>query len=153
MIGEARASVGDGVILFDGVCVLCSGWVRFVAERDAARHFRFTPIQSPFGRRLVEALGIDPADPDTNAVIIDGRALRRSDAAIAVLSRLPGWEWTRALRLLPRPLRDGFYAVVARNRYSLFGRRETCEVGGVAFADRVVTEATSVPAASEHVVL
>src|SRR3978361_1287821 len=55
----------DGVILYDGVCVLCSGWMRFVLRR--ARLFRFTPIQSDYGRALARALGIDPADPDTNA--------------------------------------------------------------------------------------
>jgi predicted DCC family thiol-disulfide oxidoreductase YuxK len=98
-VEERSAWPDDGVILFDGVCVLCSGWVRFVAQRDVARRFRFTPIESPYGRSLAETLGIDPADPDTNAVILEGRALRRSDAALAVLSALPGWGWVSALRL------------------------------------------------------
>lgn len=135
---EPSAWPDDGIILFDGVCVLCSGWVRFVATRDAARRFRFTPIQSPYGRHLAETLGIDPGDPDTNAVVLHGRALRRSDAALAVVATLPGWGWTRALRLVPRPVRDAGYALIARNRYRLFGRRDACDLGGAALADRIV---------------
>ena len=59
----------DDVILYDGVCVFCSRWIRFVATRDVARRFCFTAIQSPYGTRLAEAFGIDPHDPDTNAVV------------------------------------------------------------------------------------
>src|SRR6202046_5561645 len=99
----------DNIILYDGVCVFCSGWVHFVVKRDLARRFRFTPIQSPYGRRLAEALGIDPDNPDTNAVILGGRDYRRSDAALTVVSNLPGWGWVRALRIVPRPLRDAVY--------------------------------------------
>ena len=57
----------DGIILYDGVCVLCSGWMRFVLRRDRDGLFRFTPIQSDYGSALARALGIDPVDPDTNA--------------------------------------------------------------------------------------
>src|ERR1700761_407664 len=87
----------DDVILFDGVCVFCSHWVRFVVARDKAVRFRFTPIQSPYGTRLALALGIDPNDPDTNAVIHDGIAHVKSDGALTVLSCLPGWSWVRVL--------------------------------------------------------
>ncbi|MGB6252705.1 MAG: DCC1-like thiol-disulfide oxidoreductase family protein, partial [Bradyrhizobium sp.] len=58
----------DDVILYDGVCSFCSRWGRFVASRDNAKRFRFTAIQSAYGRRLTQAFGIDPGDPDTNAV-------------------------------------------------------------------------------------
>ena len=68
----------DDVILYDGICVFCSRWVRFVATRDVERRFRFTAIQSPYGARLAQALGIDPGDPDTNAVIHGGVACHAS---------------------------------------------------------------------------
>ena len=77
----------DDVILYDGVCVFCSRWVRFVATRDTARRFRFTAIQSPYGTRLAQAFGIDPNDPDTNAVVHGGVAWFKSDAALTVLER------------------------------------------------------------------
>jgi predicted DCC family thiol-disulfide oxidoreductase YuxK len=128
----------DAIILYDGVCVLCSGWVRFIVRRDQARRFRFTPIQSPYGRALAQVLGIDPENPDTNAVILDGQAWRRSDAALRVVSSLPGWSWARGLRWVPRPLRDLVYRAIARNRYRLFGRHAVCDIG--AGTARVITE-------------
>ena len=130
----------DGIILYDGVCVLCSGWVRFVAKRDIERRFRFTPISSAYGRGLAEVLGIDPDDPDTNAVVLDGQALRRSDAALTVVSTLRGWGWVRALRLVPRPIRDAVYTLIPRNRYRIFGKHAVCDLGGPSLAGRVVEE-------------
>ena len=116
----------DDVILYDGVCVFCSRWVRFVVARDVDRRFRFTAIQSAYGSRLAQAFGIDPRDPDTNAVIHGGVAFFKSDAALTVLSCLPGWRWTRFLRGVPKPLRDAVYSLVARNRYRIFGKYDSC---------------------------
>jgi predicted DCC family thiol-disulfide oxidoreductase YuxK len=129
----------DGLILYDGVCVLCSGWTRFVLRRDCNRLFRFTPIQSDYGSALARALGIDPADPDTNAVIWKGVAFRRSDAALRVLSLLPGLGWVGMLHMVPRLLRDMIYRLVARTRYRVWGRHAICDLGGETYADRVVT--------------
>ena len=91
----------DDVILYDGVCVFCSRWVRFVATRDVNHRFRFTAIQSPYGTRLAQAFGIDPADPDTNAVIHGGVAYFKSDAALTVLGALPGWGSTSTVLKKP----------------------------------------------------
>lgn len=128
----------DDVILYDGVCIFCSRWIRFVATRDVERRFRFTAIQSGYGIRLAQAFGIDPADPDTNAVVHGGRTYVRSDAALTVLSHLPGWRWTRALFAVPKPLRDAVYNVVARNRYRIFGKYEACFVPDEAMKARVM---------------
>ena len=118
----------DDVILFDGVCVFCSRWVRFIVASDRAARFRFTPIQSAYGARLAEALGIDPAYPDTNALVHGGVAYFKSDGALTVLSQLPGWGWVRLLFVVPRPLRDAVYNVVAKNRYRIFGKHDSCIV-------------------------
>jgi predicted DCC family thiol-disulfide oxidoreductase YuxK len=128
----------DNVILFDGVCVFCSRWIRFVATRDVDKRFRFTPIQSAYGTRLAQTFGIDPDDPDTNAVIHGGRAHLKSDAALTVLSNLPRWGWTRALLLVPKPLRDLVYGLVARNRYRIFGKYEACFVPDAEMRARVM---------------
>jgi predicted DCC family thiol-disulfide oxidoreductase YuxK len=128
----------DDVILYDGVCVFCSRWIRFIAARDKDRRFRFTAIQSGYGTRLAQAFGIDPKDPDTNAVIHDGIASFKSDAALTVLSHLPGWGWVRALRAVPKPLRDAVYNLVARNRYRIFGKYQECFVPDAGFRDRVM---------------
>jgi predicted DCC family thiol-disulfide oxidoreductase YuxK len=128
----------DDVILYDGVCVFCSRWVRFVIARNAQRRFRFTPIQSDYGTRLAQAFGIDPADPDTNAVIHGGVAYFKSDAALTVLSSLPGWRWVRVLFWMPKPLRDVVYNLVARNRYRIFGKYDRCFVPDAEMRARVM---------------
>ncbi len=128
----------DDVILFDGVCVFCSRWVRFVVARDVSARFRFTPIQSPYGTRLAQTLGIDAADPDTNAVIHGGTAYFKSDGALTVLSLLPGWRGVRVLFAVPRPLRDAVYNVVARNRYRIFGKYDACIVPDAVLRGRVL---------------
>jgi predicted DCC family thiol-disulfide oxidoreductase YuxK len=120
--------VPDGLILFDGVCLLCAWWVRFVIARDRPGHFRFAPIQQPFGERLARKFGIDTAVPETNAVVAEGRAYFKSDSAIRVLRELPGWRWVGVLSVLPREFRDWVYDRVARNRYQVFGRTEQCMV-------------------------
>ena len=128
----------DDVILYDGVCVFCSRWIRFVAARDVARRFRFTAIQSGYGTRLAQAFGIDPDDPDTNAVIHGGEVFFKSDAALTVLSNLPGWGWVSVLRAVPKPVRDALDSLVARNRYRIFGKYEACFVPDAEMRARVI---------------
>lgn len=130
----------DGVILYDGICVLCSRWTRFIAKRDRNRHFRFTAIQSAYGRTMAQALGIDPASPDTNAVVLAGKVFRRSDAAITVLTHLPYWRWTAILWIVPPLARDAIYSFVAQNRYSLFGQYSACDLNSPALTGRILTD-------------
>jgi predicted DCC family thiol-disulfide oxidoreductase YuxK len=118
----------NGLILFDGVCVLCSRSVQFVLQHDREHWFRFTPIQSSYGRALARRLGISAEAPETNAVIVRGRAHFKADSAIEVLRRLPSRSWSRGFSLVPRTLRDLIYDAVAQNRYRLFGRTESCMV-------------------------
>jgi predicted DCC family thiol-disulfide oxidoreductase YuxK len=134
--GTCRAHFGmddaQTIILFDGVCNLCSGTVRFIVRRDPLGHFRFAALQSAAAQRICRERGIAvPAatDPDSIIVIADGSALERSDAALAIAARLPfPWPILRVFRALPRPIRDALYRAVARNRYRLFGRMESCMV-------------------------
>ncbi|RVU18799.1 thiol-disulfide oxidoreductase DCC family protein [Methylobacterium oryzihabitans] len=134
------ADLPDRLILYDGVCVLCSRMIRFVAARDPEGRWRFVPVQSPYGRRLAERFGIDPEAPQTNAVIRDGRAAFKLDAALAVLDGMPGWGFARLARLLPRPVRNWGYDRIARNRYRLFGRTESCSLPPPGLAARVLTD-------------
>jgi len=133
--------IADGLILFDGVCVLCSRWVRFIIERDTRARFRFVPIQSAYGDALAAEFGIDRSNPETNAAIIAGRAYFKSDATIRTLAALPGWSWITVLAFMPRRVRDWFYDQVARNRYRLFGRTETCLIPDPAISGRFYTAA------------
>jgi len=118
----------DGLILFDGVCVFCSRWVRFVIDRDPERRFRFLAIQSEPGRLLAARFGIAPNSPETNAVVWGGRIFFKSDATLTVLGALAATRPLGGLKVAPRWLRDPAYDLIARNRYRVFGRTETCMV-------------------------
>ncbi len=116
----------DGLILFDGVCVFCSRWVRFVIDRDPERRFRFVAIQSGPGRVLAARFGIDPEAPQTNAVVWNGRIFFKSDAALTVLRQLRSTWPLGLLKAAPRLLRDPAYDLIASNRYRIFGRTDVC---------------------------
>ncbi|MET1111223.1 MAG: thiol-disulfide oxidoreductase DCC family protein [Allosphingosinicella sp.] len=125
------------IIVFDALCLLCSANARFILRHDRRRHFRLASMQSEAGTALYRRFGIDPADPETLILVEGGRALRDSDAVLAIWSGL-GWPWraAAAARIVPARLRDPLYRWVARNRYRLFGRRETCWLPGPEIADR-----------------
>jgi predicted DCC family thiol-disulfide oxidoreductase YuxK len=115
------------VLLFDGVCTLCNGFVRFVIERDPAGRFQFAPLQSDAARRLLGA--VPQPLPDSLVLAENGRLFMRSTAALRVARglRFP-WPLAYVLVAVPRPVRDWVYDAVARNRYRWFGRRESCMV-------------------------
>jgi predicted DCC family thiol-disulfide oxidoreductase YuxK len=94
-------------------------------------------MQSEAGAALYRRFGIDPADPETLILVAGDRALRDSDAVLAIWRGL-GWPWRAAVlaRIVPAALRDPLYRWVARNRYRLFGRREACWLPDPELADR-----------------
>jgi predicted DCC family thiol-disulfide oxidoreductase YuxK len=118
----------DRIILFDGVCVLCSRWVAFVIRHDRTARYRFVAIQTPLGGRLAARYGVNADYPETNVVVVGGRAYFKLESALAVLAEVPGWRWTRIAYALPRVARDLLYDAIAQNRYRLFGRHATCLV-------------------------
>ena len=128
------------VILFDALCVLCSANAQFVLRHDRHRRFLLASVQGEAGRALCRRHGIDPDDPDTIIVVTGDRALRDSDAVLAIYAGL-GQPWSAAaaaLHLVPRAVRDPLYRWVARNRYRLFGRRGVCWLPSIEDAGRVL---------------
>jgi predicted DCC family thiol-disulfide oxidoreductase YuxK len=117
------------VLLFDGVCTLCNGLVRFVIERDPGGRFQFAPLQSEAARRLLGKAPQPQPLADSFVLVEDGRLFTGSTAALRVVRglRFP-WPLAYALVAVPRPVRDWVYEVVARNRYRWFGRRDICMV-------------------------
>ena len=136
---RTAADLPDGLVLFDGICVMCSAWVSFLVPRDPQGRYRFVPIQSELGRELAARFGIDPDMPQSNLVVHDGQAWFKADSALAVGRNLPGWRWTRLFGLLPRVVRNAAYDLVAGNRYRLFGRDPVCPVPPEGVRDRIVT--------------
>lgn len=127
------------IIVFDAECVLCSANAQFVLRHDRAGRFRLASMQGAVGAALYRRFGIDPADPETLIVVSGNEALRDSAAVLAIWSGL-GWPW-RGLTIfgaVPPALRDPFYRFIARNRYRIFGRRQTCWIPRPEHADRVL---------------
>lgn len=120
---------GHGVVLFDGVCNLCSWSVRFILERDPGNYFRFASLQSEAGQRLLREHGLPEDDLFSVILVEDGRAYLRSDAALRIARRLRGgWRLLTAFRVLPRIVRDPLYNLVATHRYRWFGKQDSCMV-------------------------
>lgn len=129
------------ILFFDGVCNLCNGLVHFVIDRDPDARIRFASLQSEAARRLLPAHGFDPAQLSTMALLVEGRLLTRSGAALALLSMLRSpWRAAAVLRVVPRPLRDLVYDLVARSRYAVFGRTDACRVPTPALAARFIED-------------
>ena len=122
-------TVAHPVLLFDGVCNLCHGAVRFVLDHDREARFRFAPLQSEVGRALLARFELDPAALDTIVLIDEAGAHLRSDAALRIARRLGApWSWLGPLAAIPRPLRDAVYDFIARRRYRWFGRKDVCPI-------------------------
>ena len=117
------------IILFDGVCNLCNGFVQFVLKRDRKKIFQFSSLQSTYGTGLSNHFYLSIALP-TTIVLYDGqKILTESDAVINITRHLNGWwKYTALLLIIPRFIRNPFYRLIARNRYKLFGKREQCMV-------------------------
>jgi predicted DCC family thiol-disulfide oxidoreductase YuxK len=115
------------VILFDGVCNLCTGGVRFVIGRDARKRFRFASLQSPVAEKLLGAQGRGGDRLESVVLVVGERTYRKSTAALLIARRLDGlWPLLSALLVIPRPLRDAVYDWIGKRRYRLFGKRDAC---------------------------
>jgi predicted DCC family thiol-disulfide oxidoreductase YuxK len=116
-------------ILFDGVCNLCNGFVRFVITRDPGARFRFAPLSSPAAARLLAEAGVTLPVPESIVLVEDGGVSYRSDAALRVARGLTfPWWLASGLIVVPRVIRDRVYDFIAARRYRWFGRRESCMV-------------------------
>jgi predicted DCC family thiol-disulfide oxidoreductase YuxK len=120
---------GKPVMLFDGVCNLCSFWVRFAIARDPAARLRFAAVQSDLGQDFLQHRNLPTDVFESFFLIEDGQVFEKSTAFLRMVGHLR-WPWPllRAVRIVPRPLRDWLYDRIARNRYRLFGRRDSCLV-------------------------
>lgn len=121
------------ILLFDGVCNLCSKTVQFIVDHEREPTIRFCSIQSEAGSAILERHGrldvVANADPDTMIFVEDGQAYDRSTGALKIARHLKApWRWGRVALILPRFLRDLGYRFVAKNRYRWFGKTDSCLV-------------------------
>lgn len=124
--------ISGPIVLYDGVCGLCNRAVQFLLKRDRHDRFRFAPLQSAFAADLLKRHDIDHTDLDTVYAVRnygkpDEQLLSRSDAFLFFGDVLGGiWRVGRLARIVPRAIRDRLYDFVARNRYRVFGKSDTC---------------------------
>ncbi|PKQ70301.1 hypothetical protein Rain11_0680 [Raineya orbicola] len=115
------------IVLFDGICNLCEGSVKFLIRNDKKDVFRFASLQSETGQKLLKKFHLPTQNYDSFVLIIDEKIYLRSSAALKVCSFLGGfWRLWGVFWLLPKPLRDAVYDFVARNRYKWFGKKNEC---------------------------
>lgn len=143
-LNDASVQEAGAIIVFDGVCMLCNGWVQFLLRHDRKCRYRFAAMQAPAGRALLAEHGLDPDDPISFLLIEHdrGAAPRVSMGVIAIRRVLVGlggvWQLFAMTALVPRVIGNPLYLMLARNRYRWFGRHDTCLMPDPANTSRFV---------------
>ena len=115
------------IILFDGVCNLCSGSVQFIIARDANKVFRFASLQSEIGKQLLNQHQLSTTDFNTIVFIENNKVYTKSTAALRIARKLDGfWYLLYAFILVPSFIRNAVYDYIGRNRYRFWGKKEEC---------------------------
>ena len=120
-------TIDHPVILFDGVCNLCSGSVQFIIKHDPKHQFRFASLQSEFGQQVLEKFQLPMTEFGSFILLEKGVVYTKSNAALRVTKKLSGaWSALYAFMIVPKFIRNGVYDIVAKNRYKWFGKKESC---------------------------
>jgi len=128
-LGETSTAAEGPIVLYDGVCGLCDRSVQLILRNDRRGRFRFAALQSETGRALLEKFDLPPEALDSVVLVQDGRAWRKSAAALRIARRMDApWPLLWPLAIVPRPVADFFYDLVAKNRYRIFGKLDACMI-------------------------
>ena len=128
--------INHPIILFDGVCNLCNGFIQFIITRDKDNLFRFGSLQSDAVEKILAKLATDKEYLST-VILVDGDSFyTESDAILRIVRHLKWWRWSYGFIILPRFLRDAVYRFISRHRYQVFGKRESCMVPTPELLDR-----------------
>jgi predicted DCC family thiol-disulfide oxidoreductase YuxK len=136
----AQTLAGKNLIVFDGTCVFCSAFFRFVVKHDRSQKFHFATAQGPLGQALYTALHLPLTEFETNLVITNSTIHQGLDAFAAAMAQLSQpWRAAKLLRYLPNPIKNAIYKPIARNRYHIFGRYDACLIPDTALQSRFLT--------------
>ena len=129
------------IVIFDGVCNFCNGSVNFIIKRDPRALFAFTPRQHRCGQSLIQEYKVPELAADAILLIKNGQCYLRTDAVLEITRDLSGlWFLLGVFKIVPRPLRDYFYNLFARNRYRLFGKRDSCMIPAADVRSRFIVD-------------
>ncbi|MBM3440008.1 MAG: thiol-disulfide oxidoreductase DCC family protein [Bacteroidetes bacterium] len=129
----------DYLILFDGVCNFCNYWVRFALKRDQKQKLSFGTLQGNTTQSVLPLHGINEKEIASVVFIENGKLWQNSSAVLRICRHLSGaWKLFYALMIIPAPIRDFIYKMIAKNRYRWFGKRESCMVPDASMKDRFV---------------
>jgi predicted DCC family thiol-disulfide oxidoreductase YuxK len=131
----------EQIIFFDGVCIFCNSFVKFIVKKDKKNLFKLCPLQSDLAKNFAEEYAFSEDIKNLNSLILlkNNRIFRKSTAAIEIVSEL-GFPYlaVKIFLLIPRKLRDIFYDYFAKNRYKWFGKKEVCEFGDKEIRSRIL---------------
>lgn len=127
------------VVLFDGVCNLCNGWVKFLLRHDKKGIFRFGALQSEEAKELLKQHSHDTGSMNSIVLLDNNKMYRESTAILRILRKLNGaWALAYAFIVVPAFVRDGVYRFIAKNRYRWFGQQASCMVPEPGMRDRFI---------------
>ena len=117
------------LILFDGVCNFCNSSINFIIDHDPKKHFKFAPLQSELGQSILTQFGKNTNDFDSVILLKDNQLFQKSEAALEITKYLSGgWKYLSIFGIFPTFLLNFFYDIIAKNRYRIFGKTETCRM-------------------------
>ncbi len=115
------------IVLFDGVCNFCNGIINFLISQDKKNVLRFAAMQSEAGKKILTQYGFEPGYTKSFVFIINGKAYKKSTAALKLYNQLPWyWKWIQIFWIVPTFIRDGVYEYISENRYKWFGKKSQC---------------------------
>ncbi len=127
------------IVLFDGVCNLCNGFVNFIIKQDKKARIKFVTLQSDIAKDILKVHQINHFELNSVIVLIDDKIYTKSSAALMILNELGGvWKIFFAFYIIPKFIRDFFYNIVAKYRYILFGKKEICIIPSQELVDRFI---------------
>ncbi|MFS0644468.1 thiol-disulfide oxidoreductase DCC family protein [Siminovitchia sp. 179-K 8D1 HS] len=114
------------IVLFDGECNFCDASVQFIIKNDPKGNIHFASLQSDIGQKLLKAQNV-PSHVDSMIVIEEDKVYYKSAAVLRIGRYLNApWKWLYPLIMIPSPIRNPFYDLIAKNRYKWFGKKESC---------------------------
>lgn len=129
------------IILFDGVCNFCNSSINFIIDHDPEKHFKFAPLQSDFGQKILRQFNKNTEDFDSVILLKNNQLYQKSAAALEITKHLSGfWKYLTIFRILPTFILNFFYDIVAKNRYRIFGKSDACRMPTPDLKERFLVE-------------